>query len=594
MRKSTSRQLNNPSVRLWVVFSGFLILAVLIIFRLFRIQVLQHKEYRKMAEDQYWNLQEISPLRGTIYTSDGYVLAGAEYSYILYGEPNKVENVGVLVEILAQTVSESRKSEDKDEDELFNYYLERFDDLLNRDLYWVGLLRNITPIEKEKIEKLSLDGIGFEEEFARYYPENTMAAHVLGFVASDEYGQKKGYYGIEGELNEDLKGRPGRIVQELDATGAPILAGGYTKIAPTQGRNVVLTINRAVQYIIEKKIKKGVEEYNAVSGSIIVMDPKTGDIYAMANYPTYFPGNFSLEDEFVEESPHRKQYERKNIALSNTYEPGSVMKPLTISSAIDLKLINPETTFEDNGPVWYSGYKIDNWDGKHYGTQNIIQLLQKSNNIGAAWVGHRIGSKRLHSYLDNFGMGEKTGIELEGEDTGILRDHKTWSDVALANISFGQGISATPLQVLNAFNAIANGGYLLEPKIISKLVDEDRETVLSSKLVRRVISKSTSDTLVDLLEKAAFGGEAKFFVLKNYRISGKTGTAQIPVGGKYDPKRTNATFVGFMTKSKKFSMIVKLEEPQTSSYAAETSAPLWMETATELVKYFGLPPDKID
>jgi cell division protein FtsI/penicillin-binding protein 2 len=267
------------------------------------------------------------------------------------------------------------------------------------------------------------------------------------------------------------------------------------------------------------------------------------------------------------------------------------MKGMTISAAIDLKKITPQTTFEDNGPVQYSDYVIDNWNNQHWGKQNIIQLLQKSNNIGAAWVGHLIGSKDLYRYFENFGIGSREGIDLEGEDSGSLRDYKTWTDIDLANISFGQGVSATPLQVLNAFNVIANGGMLVQPKIISKIIDENKTIDMPLKKVRRVISKDSSNTMIDLLEQAVSGGESKYYNLKNYRISGKTGTAQIPVNGKYSPDKTNTTFVGFPANSKKFSMIVRLDKPTTSVYASETASPLWMQITNDLVKYYGIAPD---
>ena len=224
----------------------------------------------------------------------------------------------------------------------------------------------------------------------------------------------------------------------------------------------------------------------------------------------------------------------------------------------------------------------------------IVGLLQKSNNIGAAWVGHLVGSKKLYQYFESFGIGKKTNIELEGEESGFLQDYQDWLDIDLAVRSFGQGLAATPLQVLNAFNVIANGGYLLEPKIISKIIDGSKEMVIPTKNLRKVISKDTSETMVGMLEKAVEGGEGKYFTIKDYRIAGKTGTAEVPdETGGYSANRTNATFVGFMAGSKKFSMIVKLEEPKTSVYAAETSVPLWMDIASELVKYYGLAPDKV-
>ncbi|MDD4183919.1 MAG: penicillin-binding protein 2, partial [Candidatus Izemoplasmatales bacterium] len=467
-----------------------------------------------------------------------------------------------------------------------------FYDYISSDRFWVPVIRDVSSEEKIKIEESGISGVGFEEYPVRYYPERTLASHVLGFVGSTESGEKVGYFGIEGSLNEDLRGKPGKAVEETDALGNPILMGNYKTVPPLQGRNIVLTINRAIQYIVEKSLQKGVEKYKAYSGSVIVMDPFTGEIIAMANYPTYDPADFNAEESF-DDKLGRKNIERKNLSISETYEPGSVMKPLTISAAVDLNIVGPETTFVDSGPVVYSTHTINNWDGKHYGVQTITELLQKSNNIGAAWVGHQVGRDNLYKYLSNFGIGEKTGVDLEGEDTGILRNKDDWTDIDIANISFGQGVSATPLQVLTAFNAIANGGYLMQPKIISKIIDEKFETEIPPKNIRRVISKETSDTMIDLLEKAAEGGEAKYFILKDYRISGKTGTAEIPEGGKYSANRTNATFVGFLTSSKAFSLIVKLREPQESPWASETAVPLWMEIASELVKYYGIAPDTV-
>lgn len=577
------------------VVLGLTAFFLLIVFRLFQIQVLDHTKYEALAQDQYMSSREVPARRGDIITSDGYVLAGTRNHYLMFGEPQKTKDPYQIASDLADIFTKSRFPDDISEDDRNTFKKKYFDEIYNglvMDLVWVSLEKDVTPVEREEILSKKIEGIGFEEFPVRYYPEGNLASHVLGFVASDEKGEKTGYYGIEGGLNEDLKGKSGKLMEETDAVGVPILMGTYKKIDSTQGRDVVLTINRAIQYIAEKEIKKGVEEYDAVSGSIIIMDPFTGDVLAMANYPTYSPFDFSESDN-QKDDVRRKSIERKNLAITEVYEPGSVMKPFTISTAIDLKLITPESTFDDSGPVWYSGHKIDNWDGKHYGIQTIVQLLQKSNNIGASWVGHQIGKDGLYKYLTSYGLGSKTKIDLQGEEAGILRDGKDWTDIDTANISFGQGVSATPLQVLNGFNAIINGGYLLQPRIILKMVDEKGETTIPVKSVRRVISKETSDTMISMLEKAVEGGESRYFNLKDYRISGKTGTAQIPEGGSYSPSRTNATFIGFMSGSKVFSMIVRLEEPRTSIYAAETAVPLWMETAKELTKFYGLPPDKV-
>jgi len=605
MYRTTFQPKTFDKTRIKTILYIFLVLFVIVELKLFSIQVLSHKKYEKLAYDQHWTHQEIPAARGDILTSDGYLLAGTQYNYLMYGEPNRITDKYATAHTLAEIVSRLKKEnkeklnpevEEKSED-LFAFYYDKYYTMLDKNLMWIGLEKGLTPLEKEEIEKANIVGIGFEEDPTRYYPEGSLSSHVIGFIASKEDGEKTGYFGIEGKFNEDLKGKPGKVIQEIDALGNPILAGGYQKSSPTSGRDIVLTINRTVQYLVEKKLKEGVEKYGAVSGTVIVMDPSTGEVLAIANYPTYYPSDFKIpESDFEKDADYRKVVEKKNLAISQTYEPGSVMKPLTVAVGIDLGLMTPDTTFEDNGPVWYYEYKIDNWNGQHHGTQNLIQLLQKSNNIGASWVGHQVGAKRLYEYLQNFGIGTITGIDLEGEDTGLLSNYKDWSDIGLANISFGQGISTTPLQVLNSFNALVNGGYLMEPKIISKVIDDERNEVLDipSKIVKRVIKEETSKTLVSMLEQAASGGEASYFVSKQYKIAGKTGTAQIPVDGKYDPNKTNGTFIGYLSGSKKFSMIVKLEEPRPKIYAAETAVPVWMDIANELVKYYGIVPDKVD
>ena len=597
MRKKKEK---DDNFKLNLLLWGFLFVSVIFVIKLFFIQIIDHEKYKALAQEQYWNLQDIPARRGNILSRDGFMLATTQTYYLLFIEPQKVENKDKLIRNLSESLSliksadESIREEEKSVQklQLKATYEEKIEGIVNSGLYWVILEHNLTPLQKEEIEKLGLVGVGFEEEPVRFYPEGSLAAHVLGFVASNEKGEKQGYYGIEGKLDADLRGKPGRVVEEKDAMGVPILVGGYTKVPPVNGRDIVLTIDRSVQYLVEKHIKEGVEKYDAVSGSVIVMNPMSGQIIALANYPTYDPAKFMDEEKESTQSPHRKTLERINIAISETYEPGSIMKPLTISSAVDLKKVKPETTFEDKGPVSYSGYVIDNWDYKHYGTQTIIQLLQKSNNIGAAWVGHLVGSKNLSEYLLNFGLGVKGGIDLEGEDTGTVRDYTTWTDIDLANIAFGQGISVTPLQMLGAFNVIANGGELFQPQIILEIREDGKTLTIPPRKVRRVISSETAETMVDMLTEAVSGGESKYFNLKNYNISGKTGTAQIFVDGNYDPTKTNATFLGFLPGTKSFSMIVRLDRPSTSPYAAETAVPLWMTITDDLVKYYGIPPDK--
>lgn len=592
--------------RLAFVFGIYVLISVVIIVRLFIIQILDHTKLRAMAQSQYWSEQEISSQRGDIRSSDGFPLATSQVSYLLYAEPKNIPDKSDYALKLSTALSEIYEIPDENsegeklsdgqkrsaklvyKDDLNSKFLK----LLDNDLYWIGLEKNLTPDQKNKILELDLKFIGFEEEPLRYYPEKSLASHILGFVASDDKGNKKGYYGIEGFFDGDLRGKPGKLTEEKDAFGEPILIGGYSKVSALDGRDIILTIDRSVQFIAEKRIREGVEKYNAHSGSVIIMDPMTGDVIAMANYPDYSPGDFNSVEKSSAEEPFRKTIERRNLAVSENYEPGSVIKALTVASALDLGKIKPEDTFEDNGPVLYSTYYIDNWNLKHYGTQNMIQLLQKSNNIGAAYVGHLLGAESLVSYFRKFGLGQKTNIELEGEDAGLLKDSKTMYDIDLANHSFGQGMLSTPLQVLNSFNALANGGVLMKPRIVSKLVDGEKEIVLPVKELGRVIKPETSATITDMLLQTVDGGEGRYFNLKNYKISGKTGTAQIFIDGKYDARKTNATFVGYLYNTKKFSMIVRYNIPMTSVYASETAVPTFMAITNDLVKYYGIAPDR--
>lgn len=551
----------------------FFLAAFILVSKLFYIQVILHEKYEAQAQEQHWIVREIPAKRGRILSKDGAVLASNQDYYLMYGEPNRIDSGSDIAHILAEFLS-SREGFG-DYSELYAKYLE----LLDNDLWWIALEKKVDPLTKAEIEALNLPGVGFELAPIRYYPEKTLATHVLGFVAFNEKGERVGYFGIEGNLDGDLRGRAGKLVQEKDADGNPILVGGYDRVDPIPGRDVVLTIDRSVQYIVERELAEAVEEYGAVSGTVIVTDPFTAEIIAMANFPEFDPQN--IENETA----------ARNLAVSDTYEPGSVLKAFTISAGIDTGKITPESTFVDSGPVRYSDYYIDNWDGKHHGVQTIAQLLQKSNNIGAAWVGHQIGTKKLYKYLTSFGIGEKTGISLEGEDTGYMRDPATWTDIDLATISFGQGISVTPLQIINGFNAIANGGVLYRPRIISSIETEEGEIEMETSKIRRVLDKETSETMVDLLTSAVEQGESRYFNIKGYKIAGKTGTAQIPKGGTYDPNETNATFVGFPSETKRFVMLVRLERPQTSTYASETAVPLWMKLAGELFNYYGIPPD---
>lgn len=574
------------SFRLKFIQLAFAVGALLIIGKLFYIQVLLHGMYEAKAFDQHWYSQILTAKRGDILSRDGYPLATSKTYYQIIAEPNKISLPKDYARMVAPVlyVPNDKQSLAQFEAELT--------EKMTQKAYWVPLIDKQSEQKKDQVMALELKGIGYEEQPLRYYPEKGLASQVLGFVAGSDTGEQTGYFGIEGYFDGDLKGKNGKILEEKSASGEAILVGGYRKIPPQNGRTVVLTIDRAFQFLVETKLKSGVEKYGAESGSVVIVDPQKGDILAMANYPAFVPevpGEAQVKESTASKS------ERKNISLEEVYEPGSIMKPLTVSSAVDLGLVTASTTFEDDGPKVYSGYTINNWNSKHLGVQTVAQLLEKSNNIGAAWVGTKVGAPRLYEYLRKFGLGELTGISLEGENTGTLRDPDKWEDIDLATVSFGQGISASVLQMAMAFSVFDNGGILMKPRIISEIKDNKRTIEFQPKQVRRVLSEATAAEMKKMLVDAVDNGESKYFNIKGYAIAGKTGTAQIPVNGKYDPSKSNATFVGFLPNApdgKKFVMIVRLEKPSTSIYAAETAVPLWMDILRGLVLINKIPPDR--
>jgi len=553
-----------------------------LIFKLFYIQVYSYSEFKKQASRQQVSEKKINYSRGDIISSDGKILATNNITYNLVVDPKIITEKEKYLEMFLKTIDFENEAEK-------NSFISKYNTLINVDNHYQIIKNNLSYTDKNEIEAINFVGISFEKVIRRYYPEDRLASNVLGFVAESKTDKYQGYSGIEGKNNNLLKGREGRIVYEKGAKGQTILFGNYDQADSIDGDHIVLTINRSIQYIIEKKLKEGVEKYGAKSGQIIVMEPKTGDILGMANFPNlnpYDPYNSKLDTK----ENFKSELNDKNI--TNAFEPGSVVKPITIAAALDLNTIRPEDTFFDNGPAMYSEKYIDNWDKKHLGELNLTQILQKSNNIATAQIGMKLGEKNLKEYLKKFGYSYRTGIDLEGEEAGLMKSNDVWADLDIVSASFGQSFTSTNLQILSSFNVFANDGNYIKPKIIKKLIKPNQSEIEFPTInERRVISKRTNDLMEDILAKSTSQNEGKFFALKNYNISGKTGTAQIYNNGRYVENKTNASFVGYLTNSKKFSMIVRLEEPSSSTYAAETALPLWMQTAEDLVNFLNIPTD---
>lgn len=601
--------------RLLIARYGFLFLSLLIIYRLFSLQIVNHEKYKVLAARQHVLKREVIAERGKIYSSDGAALATTQDGYLLFVVPKEISDKEMLAQKFMELIpfkhgvcllreapdsdynkekkcelktEEWEKAKEKKEDELKTLFADE-------ERLWVPIIRGLTSAERDVIKDAKLEGVHFEPEKMRVYPEGSLAAHILGFVGSDEFGHPTGYFGLEGYYNGELTGIHGSITSEIDASGKPIPIGVFDPTAPKPGMDLTLTIRRELQYMLDNLLIEGVEKYDADYGSYILMDPRTGEILAMGNAPTYEP---SVWGEYLSgETDVSKVDVFKNHAISDNYEPGSVMKALTVSAGLDSGAIPVDYTYQDDGAVTIQGNRIDTWNSKHHGQISVGDILELSNNPGAAAIGLQTGATNLWAYLEKFGLGRQSGIDLQGEESGLVKPIETWREIDTATASFGQGISVTPLQLVSAMAAIANDGVRMKPFVVKELSDPSagEKIVFQPKMVETVVDQSIAQHVRSLLQGVVDEGEFRWFIeqqgLADYPIAGKTGTAQIPIPGGYDLNKTNVTFVGFSPVDEpKFVLLVRLHKPKTSTYSAETAVPLWLSMSKELITYFGIAP----
>lgn len=583
---------------------SFLVFAVIVVFRLFYLQIWQHDHYAALAEGQHFLRRQIPAVRGQIFSADGSPLATNEDAYLVYAVPPELKEAEKAAAVVAKIMVENEQAGNGvDIAQLTRGKEKEVQELLKSpDRLWIPLIHKISAAQAEQLEKLNLAGIYFEPEKKRAYPEGTLAAHVLGFVGKNDLGEDQGYYGLEGFYDRELSGKPGFAKLEKDAEGKPIPVGEAQILNPQNGRDLYLTLNRELQYSLEKKLEEGVKKYGAENGTVILMEPKTGKILALANYPNFEVGDWT---KYLKgESDVSKVGDFRNITIQSSYEPGSVLKTLTMSAALQEGVVTPQSTYNDTGPMAYSGHLIHTWDNKYHGVIDMARILQLSNNTGAAWVGTQIGFEKYAAYLKKFHLGEALGVDLQGEATGIVRNSQEWREIDLANMSFGQGISLTPLQLLSVVATIASGGVQMKPFLVEKIVqptgsdqgDKREEVNIKPQELGRPISAETAQTMKEMLKSVIEKGEFKWFVekagLNKFSLAGKTGTAQIPQGGGYS-NQTQVTFVGFAPMDNpQFIMLLKMTRPTTSSYSADTAVPLWLEMAKGLILYFGIAPER--
>lgn len=591
-----------------------------IVIRMFFLQIIDHDYYTALASDQHGLTKELIPERGNIFITDAaggkYPLALNRNLYMIFAVPTLIENpeetTKKLAEILGVPTPEERKKQEdaakaakaaapktsaKEEKKEEGVILDSnvptdqvtvtYEDLQKKiskenDKYEI-LAHKVTKEKADKIVAAKLPGIRTEEEEWRYYPENSLASQILGYLGFVN-DKKVGSYGIEGYFNDLLTGKPGYLQGEQDTQGRLLITGAKKLVPAEQGSHIVLTLDRTVQYISEKYAKEAVEKTKAEDASIIVMDPYTGKIMGMANYPTYDVNQYSKVSS-------ADLY--NNDAIFDTFEPGSIFKPIVMASGIDSGAVTPDTTYNNTGSVKVDNFTIHNVVQRKPGPTTMTEALDWSLNTGLVYVTGQLGKDKLYDYLKKFGFTENTGIQLATEGNTLLSDPANWSRAQLATLGFGQGVATTALHMVLANAAVVNGGKLMQPQIVSEIDHPNGEVEkIQPKVIRQVISDTSSETMRAMLIDGAVHGLAHAAAVPGYSFGGKTGTAQVAVNGSYNNNHRITTFMGFAPANHpRFIALVKIRNPQTGIYSETTSVPIYKNMSQELYSYFKMAPD---
>jgi cell division protein FtsI/penicillin-binding protein 2 len=555
----------------------FLVGVALVLYKLFSWQILKAGDLAYQAKLQHQEGNRITARRGNILASDGTWLAASVEGWLVYADRPKLQG---SVRTIANQLAPFFVSDD----ELLGEAMRLEELLAKKDIVWVPLKNKVPAETKGNLQALGIPGIGFDEEDLRFYPEASAGAQVLGFVGKNEEGEDKGYFGLEGFYDLVLSGKPGFVKRESDASGVPLFSGALGKeIAARQGVDLLLNLDKTVQRIVEIKLASAIEQYGAKSGTVIVLDPKTGAVLAMVSYPSYDPREYhKYGDEFF-----------KNPAISDSFEPGSIFKPLVMAAALDAEVVKPDTKCDIcDGPVKVDKYEIETWNKKYEPEATMTDIIIHSDNVGMVFAGQKLGEEKLYEYLSKFGMGEMTEVDLQGEINPGLREKSSWSIVDVATASFGQGVAVTPIQMTRAVSALANKGKIVTPQVVDRLQSGDWEEDIKPNEGEKVISEKAARQITEMMVAAVKEGESKWVQARGFKVAGKTGTAQIPLAGHYDEEKTIASFVGFApADNAKFVMLVTLREPQSSPWASETAAPFWFSIAGELFPYLGIQPE---
>lgn len=533
--------------------------------RLVDLQVYRRAELSARAERQQMRTLTAPAKRGEILDRRGHVLAYSVDAASVYAVPTEIEDPKGVVDALCGVFGNCTREERQD-------LVER----LSRRRPFAYVRRQITPDEVRRIAALQLQGIGFVNENRRFYPNKYLAANVLGYVGLDSTGLA----GIESSYDALIKGKAGTVLIQTDAK-----RHAFSRIErpPTEGASLELTIDEYLQHVAERELQAGVEWAGAEGGSAIVMDPNTGEILAMANYPTFNPNVYG---EF-------KDDQRRNRAIQDLYEPGSTFKIVTASAALQEKVFTPDSPIDTNpGYIRFGSRVIDEDKHHNYGLQTLKGVIVHSSNVGAIKIGLKVGAERMSDYVRRYGFGRAESPDFRGESPGIVWSASKLTDSALASMSMGYQVGVTPLQMVTAASVVANGGELLVPRIVRAVIRGQTRQPVPRKVVRRVITPDVAAEMTDIMEGVVTDGTGRLSQIPGYTIAGKTGTAQKVEDHRYSTRDYNVSFVGFVPSRKPvFAIVVVVDSPhKVPPYGGSVSAPIFKKIAESALRYYGVPP----
>ncbi|MEF8788413.1 MAG: penicillin-binding protein 2 [Planctomycetota bacterium] len=540
--------------------------------RLAQLQLLRESRFERLARRQQAVTRDLAASRGDIVSADGQLLATDVQRKSIFADPTQVQNPDITARLLARSLDVDRTELEKD--------------LQKTDRLFVWVKRQVSDRKAELVRDLDLPGIHLRNEQKRVYPNGRLAAHVVGFTDIDG----RGLSGLEMEFDELLRGEPGQEVVRRDGLQRLLRSPYYGRVTPPYpGANLRVTLDTYIQSVAEQELHAAVSRHNPESAVALVMDPHTGDILAMASSPRFDPNQ-----------PGRSPASaRKNRAVSAVYEFGSVLKPITVASALDAGAVTPDTTFHCHGGAWRIGGRTVH-DAHGYGRLTVKEIVENSSNIGAAQIGMELGKRRFYAHLKDLGFGRPTGIRLPGEVSGMLRPVSRWNRYSIVSISFGQELAITPLNITRAFCSIANGGWVVQPRLARRAVrSESRKVAFAQsapKRERRVFSRETTRQVREMMQMVVDSGTGTEAQLEKYTVGGKTGTAQLlrPDGSGYSHSRFLASFVAMAPVSDpQLVVLVSLKNPRKNGYyGGVAAAPACGDILQRTLDYLKVPPDK--